>query len=72
MNGLNRLTRFEQWRDRLPARQNALEIQREIEAIANRMRAEQAARPCNLTPFPDPVGDDRDERPVIEWDLTRG
>lgn len=40
-----------------------------LEAIAARLRTEQKA--SKLEPFPDPVGEDRDQRRVIEWDFTR-
>ena len=43
--GRERLENFEAWRERLPARQNALEIQREIEAIARRLEPTPAPRP---------------------------
>lgn len=39
-----------------------------IEEIASRLRAEQP-KPV-IAPFPDPVGEDRDERRVIVWDFT--
>lgn len=58
MTAHERLTRFEQWRESLPARQTTYEVIRELEAIAARIRAEQPS--SKFTPFPDPVGDDRD------------
>lgn len=48
---------------------NQFEQDWSLEAIAARIRAEHKA--SKLEPFPDPVGDCRDERRVIEWDFTR-
>jgi hypothetical protein len=67
--GEERLTRFEAWRQQLPARQNAREVERELYAIAARLR--KAEPNSNFTPFPDPEGEDRDDVRLIEWDFTR-
>jgi hypothetical protein len=42
-----------------------------FERIVARLRAEQARRASKFTPFPDPEGEDRDERRVTTWDFTR-
>lgn len=43
-----------------------------FEAIVARLRAEQERwMYSEFVPFPDPVGEDRDERPIIEWDFTQ-
>jgi hypothetical protein len=54
-----------------PIAATGLERLESFEAIVARLRAEQARRASNFTPFPDPEGEDRDERRVIEWDFTR-
>lgn len=49
-----------------------LEKLESFEAIVARLRAEQDRRMASLPPvrFPDPVGEDRDERRVIVWDFA--
>lgn len=50
-------------------RQTTHDIVRELEARAKALRA--VAPKSTHVPFPDPEGEDRDERRAIEWDFTR-
>ena len=69
MTALDRLTRFERFCARIPERQNAREVVAELEEIAKGLRGR--AGPSTFAPFPDPEGEDRDERRGTIWDLTR-
>lgn len=53
-----------------PIAATGLEHLDRFERIVARLRAEQARRASNFTPFPDVLGEDRDERRVIEWNLA--
>lgn len=50
-------------------RKAPVSIEAELQAFARDHYAKQPRPSC--VPFPDPVGEDRDERRVIEWDFTR-
>jgi hypothetical protein len=67
VTALDRLDRFERWLAR--NRQTPFDTIRELEAIAASLRT--PVPPSNLVPFPDSERDDRDDRRVIEVDMTR-